>query len=132
MNPRSSGFSLVETLVVIAVIAILATLALPSITGAKRSSEMVVARQQQTQLQQALDAWIVANSSGNLTLADARSAYAGRADKLSLVQPYLRGAGTTFSGSGSRISSDALNAIGKTLLFSSWDSTNQPIVGMSD
>ena len=137
--PRAAhpGFSLVEVLVVVTVIGILSTLIVSSITGAARDSRMVVARQQQAVLQEALNSWIAAASSGTNSLSAARSAYAAASTasaKLALLQPYLQA--STYEhfanySSGTAISSEALQRVGASLQFSTWSATNYPSVDMS-
>lgn len=128
--PHLLGFSLVELLVVVAAIAIFSGLAISYVGGASESSRLVVARQQQVQLQTALDAWIAAQSSGTGGLAAAKSAYSSSASAmLSALAPYLREPGI-FSASGGGVSSSALSGAGKTLQFSSWSDGSYPKVLM--
>jgi len=129
-NANNLGFSLVELLVVISAIAILSGLAISYIGGASENSRLLVARQQQVQLQTALDAWISANSSGTAGLAGAKAAYSSDASSmLSALAPYLREPGI-FSSSGGGVSSAALSGAGKTLQFSSWGDGSYPKVLM--
>jgi prepilin-type N-terminal cleavage/methylation domain-containing protein len=124
------AFSLVEILVAIAVIGILSGLAVSFIGGASEQSSLVVARQQQVQLQSALDSWIAAQSSGTAGLVGAQAAYSSDASAmLSALAPYLREP-DIFSVSGGGVSSAALSKAGKTLQFSSWASGSYPKVLM--
>jgi len=124
------AFSLVEILVVIMAIGILSGIAISYIGGASKNTSTVVARQQQVQLQGALDAWIAAQSSGTAGLAGAQAAYSVDASAmLSALGPYLRDP-DIFSASGGGVSSAALDKIGKTLQFSSWSGTGYPKVLM--
>jgi prepilin-type N-terminal cleavage/methylation domain-containing protein len=124
------AFSLVEILLVIAVIAILSGLAVSYVGGASDNSRMLVARQQQVQLQTALDSWIAAQSSGTAGLGGAKAAYStDAATMLSALSPYLRDPGI-FSVSGGAVSSSALSAAGKSLQFSSWTDSSYPKVLM--
>ncbi len=134
--PRSShpcssrAFSLVEILIVIAVIAILSGLAFSYIGGASEQASVVVARQQQVQLQSALDAWIAAQSSGPAGLSGARNAYSTDASAMvSTLSPYLRDP-SIFTVSGGGVSSAALSKIGKSLQFSSWGESTYPKILM--
>ena len=129
-GPSNLGFSLVELLVVVAVLAILSGLAVSYVGGASENSRLLVARQQQVQLQTALDAWITARSSGTAGLAGAKAAYSSDASSmLSALGPYLREPGI-FSSSGGGVSSAALSGAGKTLQFSSWGDGGYPKVLM--
>jgi len=129
-NANNLGFSLVELLVVICAIAILSGLAISYVGGASENSRLLVARQQQVQLQTALDAWITHKSSGTAGLAGAKAAYSSDASAmLSDLAPYLREPGI-FSSSGGGVSSDALSGAGKTLQFSSWGEGSYPKVLM--
>lgn len=124
------AFSLVEILLVVAVIGVLSGLAMTYMGGTSEHSRTLVARQQQVQLQTALDAWITARSSGTAGLAGARSAYStDAAAMLTALGPYLREPGI-FSASGGGVSSSALAAIGKSLQFSSWTEGSYPKVTM--
>ena len=124
---QATAFSLIEILIVIAVIAILSSLLIPQISRVKESAQISVARQQQTELQTALGNWVVAQSSGSGGLAAARAAYTGT--KLSLLQNYLQ-AGTyaSLSGSGDTVTSAALSAANAHLQFSDWPLDGQPTV----
>lgn len=125
-----SAFSLVEALLVVAVIAVLSGLAVSYVGGASDTSKLLVARQQQVELQTALDAWITAKSSGTAGLAGAKSAYSTDCSAmLAALGPYLRDPGV-FSTSGGSVSSAALAASGKSLQFSSWTEGSYPKVLM--
>jgi prepilin-type N-terminal cleavage/methylation domain-containing protein len=125
---RSSGFSFVEILVAVAVIAVLSALLIPRIAGINEASNAVVARQQQAELQTALGNWIVTKSSGPGGLAAARDGYTGT--KLDLLQPYLQASTyASLDGDGDIVESPALDKASAYLQFSPWTaSTQQPIV----
>lgn len=129
----ASAFTLIEILLVIAVIGIMSALILTSVGNATRDSRLVVARQQQVVLQEALHAWIAAQSSTS-SITTVRSNYTGTSDKLALLQDYL-GDGTynhmVEYTTNSQIGSDALQKSGKYLQFSAWTTTNYPTVSMA-
>jgi type II secretory pathway pseudopilin PulG len=126
-SAKVAALSLVELLIVIAVIAILTSLLIPYISPMQRSTQEAVARQQQAQLQTALDNWIVARSSASGGLAAARAAYTGT--KLALLQNYLQEATyASLSGNGDTVSSAALDGANASLQFSSWNVGQQPTV----
>lgn len=113
------GFSLVELLIVIAVLAILSALVIPQILRVRESAHLSTARQQQVELQTALGNWIVSQSSASGGLAAAKSAYTG--NKLALLQNYLQPATyAALTGSGDDVSSAALEGAHAKLQFSSW------------
>ena len=122
------GFSLLEILVVIAVIGVMLTMALAYVVGAARTAKQTTARQQQAELQTALGNWIVAQSSGYGGLAAARTIYneSGGA-KLQLLENYLQAATyANLSGDGDIVTSDALDSSNAYLQFSAWNSGQQP------
>ena len=127
-GPRGlAGISLVELLIVIAVLAILSALLIPFVSPMQRSAHEAVARQQQAQLQTALDNWIVATSGAAGGLAASRAAYTGT--KLSLLQNYLQDATySSLSGEGDTVTSAALDGANAYLQFSSWNVGQQPTV----
>lgn len=125
-----AGFSLVEILVVVAILGTLAALLLPYISPVRGAASQQVARQQQAELQTALGNWIVAQSSGSGGLAAARAAYNGAAgSKLQLLEKYLQTATYSgLSGSGNNVTSTALDNANAYLQFSDWTSGGQPTV----
>lgn len=132
---RCGGFTLIELLLVIAIIGILSTLIITTVVNASQDARTVVARQQQISVQDALNSWVAANSSGTNTLQSARTAYSGAGTalaKLALLSNYLHP--ETYShltnySTSSQIKSDAMSKAGVYLQFSTWGTTNYPIVG---
>ena len=123
----SKGFSLVEILLVVAIVALLSALLIPQVSNIRNGASLSVARQQQAELQTALGNWIVARSSGPGGLAAARAAYTGT--KLALLQNYLQEATySSLSGSGDTVTSAALDSANAYLQFSSWSVGQQPTV----
>lgn len=128
MHPeKAAAFSLVEMLLVILVIGITAAFLVPQIRNVKQSSQVAIARQQQAELQVALNNWIATASSGPGGLAAAETAYSG--NKLALVGVYLHPSTLdSLSGTGDTVTSDALTGAGAYLQFSAWSSSNPPVV----
>lgn len=96
INDRSrnplTGFTLVELLLVISVIAIMGALAISHFSNASQDTRRVVARQQQAALQGAVNAWVARQVSGNNSVGDARAAYnvpTTSRGKLDLIRTYL-------------------------------------------
>ena len=125
----SGGFSLIEVLIIVAVLGVLATLLIPYISPVREGAQEAVARQQQAELQSALGNWIAATSAQPGGLAAARSAYNSAGTKLDLLQNYLQ-AGTyaSLTGTGSKVTSAALTGAGASLQFSSWSVGGSPSV----
>ena len=89
---RDPGFTLVELLLVISVIAIMGALAISHFSNASQDTRRVVARQQQAALQSAVNAWVAGQVSGNNSVGEARTSYntpATSKDKLDLIRTYL-------------------------------------------
>ena len=134
------GFTLIELLLVIAIIGILSTLIITTVSNASTDARTVVARQQQITLQDALNAWVAATSSGRAdsnslpnTLQTARTAYSNASPKLALLSNYLDPSTyshlTNYSTNNqNQIKSDAMNKIGVHLEFTNTWTTNYPIV----
>lgn len=93
---QNRGFSLIELLIVIAVIGILASLVIGQIANAAQESRRIVSRQQQVVMQNAVNAWVLAYAAQEGALEKAREVYnkEGAAtrtarSKLQLIAEYL-------------------------------------------
>lgn len=139
MKPHRSAiafraFTMVEMLIVIAVIGIMSALVISAFSNAAQDTRRVVARQQQAAVQNAVNAWVnsVSQSQG---LAEARNLYnlAGSSKgRLQLVQAYLDEAtlshfltNTTTNG---EVKSAALSKTGQYLLLDTWNTASYPKV----
>lgn len=126
---RQTGLSLLELLVVVAIIGILAALLTPYVSPMQGAASAQIARQQQAELQTALGSWLAAQSAGSGGLAAARTTYNGAGSKLALLQDYLQPSTySSLSANGNSVSSAALSKAGATLQFSSWGIESPPSV----
>jgi len=133
---KGKGFTLIELLLVIAIIGVMSSLIITTVANASQDARMVVARQQQVVLQDALNTWIASATSGTNTLNTARATYTSASTslaKLALLTNYLHsetyGHLTNYSSSD-QIKSEAMTKAGVYLRFSAWATTNYPIVEM--
>jgi prepilin-type N-terminal cleavage/methylation domain-containing protein len=123
------ALSLIEILIVIAVIGVLAALFIPYISNFQSGAQESVARQQQAELQTALGNWISAASSTSGGLAAARATYTSTDNKLSLLQNYLQAATyANLQSSGNSVTSAALTGSRASLQFSSWTVGGAPSI----
>ncbi|MEI6034292.1 MAG: type II secretion system protein [Verrucomicrobiae bacterium] len=132
---RASGFTLIELLLVIAIIGIMSTLIITTVSNAAVDARLTLCYQQQVTLQDALNAWIAANSSGTNTLASARNTYNGASTAAGwlglLGSEYLHQ--STYdhllsNSTGTQIKSEAMIKSSKSLKFTTWSATNYPTV----
>lgn len=131
---RPGAFTLVEVLIVIAVIGIMSALVISAFSNAAQDTRRVLARQQQAAVQNAVNAWVnsVSQTQG---LAQARSLYnlaSTSRGRLQLVQSYLDEAtlshflaNTTVNN---EVKSAALAKTGQYLLLDTWVASSYPKV----
>jgi prepilin-type N-terminal cleavage/methylation domain-containing protein len=133
LRKNAPAFTLVEVLLVIAIIGIMSALVVSSISNSVADSRMVLARQQQAVLQEALHAWATAQTAGTGSLQTARSNYSS-SNGLALVQDYLDPSTynhfVEYSTNSGQIQSEAMAKSGVYLVFSTWTTTNYPRVNM--
>lgn len=131
----AGAFTLIELLIVIAIIGIMSTLVLTTVSNAAMDARRTLAYQQQVTLQDALNAWIAANSSGTNSLSQAQTIYnaasAGTGRLNLLSNNYLHN--STYlhflsNSTGTTIRSDAMVKSGMTLAFTTWTASNYPTV----
>lgn len=131
-SPSREAFTLIEMLLVVAVIGILTSLVIAAVSNSAADARLVIARQQQATVQEALNAWI---SSTNIS--GARSAYSGKsaAQRLLLVSGYLDTNARwykeyTVDGAGNiQTPNMKLTAPSPvSLTFEDWTSSNYPVV----
>jgi prepilin-type N-terminal cleavage/methylation domain-containing protein len=122
-SKRSRGFSLIEMLIVLAVIGIMASLIISSIAGAASETRNAVGRQQQVVIQEALNTWIAHQPGG---IAASRTAYNNAGTSLArlyLIKEYID-KGTydhlIESSSANKVQSDAMKRNKKYLALADW------------
>jgi len=132
------AFTIVELLIVIAVIGIMSALVISSFTGAAQDTRRVVARQQQVAIQSAVNAWVTSTSatsglSGSLTLYNTAGSSMGR---LNLVSRYLDDSTvahfTLNSTTGGAVKSVALVKTGQQINLPAWQTSSYPKVELAD
>jgi prepilin-type N-terminal cleavage/methylation domain-containing protein len=134
-NPGRKAFTLVEMLIVISVIAVMAALVVSAFSNAAQDTRRVVARQQQTAVQNAVNAWVTAESSGTSSLAAALKLYNAESeslDKLILVGGYLDEKSydhfVANTDDGNAVQSAALKKTDQYLELSDWVAGSYPKV----
>jgi len=134
--PEIKAFTLIEMLIVIAVIGIMSALVISAFTGAAQDTRKVIARQQQAAVQNAVNAWVNRTSSAvGVGLTGARTAYNAEdtgKKKLILVGAYLDDSTlehlTASTTDDNKIQSQALKKIEQYLELSDWNASSYPKV----
>lgn len=134
---HSSAFTMVEMLIVIAVIGVMSALVISAFTGASQDTRKVIARQQQAAVQNAVNAWVNSESSRidattkkSVGLSGARTTYNAAANakaKLALVGKYLDESTLDHfnknTSDNSKIQSQALKKTDQHLALENWAAT---------
>lgn len=135
-----AGFTLTEALLTMAVVGIISSLVVSTMTNAARDASRMVARQQQAEVQNAVNAWVVGQSRDRMTgqfrsLESIRADYNSRSTPLArfnLIGTYLDDSTvthfTTYTSNSGKVQSDALKKAGQYLDLSSWTSGSYPKV----
>jgi len=131
------AFSLVELLLVIAIIAIMASIVIAAFSNASADSREVLVRQQQAVVQEAINSWIAYRSGASRSLSSARTEYNAAGTgiaRLALVQAYLDSA--TYShlvantSNNDQVRSDAMVMTAQYLEITDWPSGSYPKVNL--
>ena len=141
MKRTRNAFTLIEMLIVIAIISVLAAMAISSFSNAAQDSREVLVRQQLATVQEAVNNWAsrqigkVSTSGGNPgTIEQVRVAYNApttAAARLLLFQGYLdeaTRASITVNSTTGRLTTDAMLQTGYYLTLPSWSSGSYPKV----
>ncbi|MCE9519828.1 MAG: prepilin-type N-terminal cleavage/methylation domain-containing protein [Verrucomicrobia bacterium] len=146
---RPAGFTFIEALMTIAIMAMMATLVISAFSNAGTDSARIVSRQQQATLQSALNAWVNGESnrtdviSATLgtgrprTIAQIQTAYnavTGNLARFNLISPYLDSNTTSYFttySSSTQILSDALNTTKQYIAFPDWAANSYPQVTLN-
>ena len=130
------AFTMVEMLIVIAVIGIMSALVISAFSNAAQDTRRVIARQQQASVQNAVNAWVNSTSQQS-GLAEARRLYnlAGSSKgRLQLVGSYLDASTLSHflnpsnTVNNAEVRSAALKKTNQYLLLDSWLSNSYPKV----
>ena len=134
--PKANAFTMIEMLIVIAVIGIMSALVVSTFSNAAQDTRRVVARQQQAAVQNAVNAWVNSVSQQH-GLAHARNLYnlAGSArGRLQLVHAYLDDATLAHflsnTTNNDQVRSAALAKTGQHLALDAWSSNSYPKVDL--
>lgn len=132
-----AGFTLIELIIVIAVIGIMSALAISSLSNGATDAREIVARQQQATVQSAVNGWVVGQLSGTASLSQVRTTYNTKTtsmERLGLVQDYLDEVSythfTDMSEDSDEILSAALSKLGWHLSLPDWESGSYPKVDL--
>jgi general secretion pathway protein G len=87
-DPRLRGFTLIELMIAVAILAILASIAVPQYASAIRTARVAKARQELVTIAQAVDAYM-ANNAGQLPLTLYQVGFGGKRDPWGVPYCYL-------------------------------------------
>jgi len=133
---KNNGFSLIEILMVIAIIAVMAALVINAFSNAANDSRDTVARQQQAALQSALSSWIGQQVSSTQTISQVKAIYTAGLDddgnvgngssahRLNLIKDYLDDRSydhfKSYTSDATKVRSAAMVKVKKFISLSDW------------
>jgi prepilin-type N-terminal cleavage/methylation domain-containing protein len=134
-HTQKAAFTLVELLIVIAIIAVMASLVISAFSNAAQDTRQVVANQQQAVVQEAVNSWVAQASSGTNSLAAARTQYnlsTTSLARLTLVRAYLDDGTynhlTNNTTNADQVRSEAMSKAGRYLQITDWPTNSYPRV----
>ncbi len=147
---QHSGYTLIEALMVIAIMGLMATIVVTSFSNVNIDSSRIIARQQQAAIQNAVNAWVNSDTNrvdvinattgtGKLrTIAEIQATYNALTTALArfnLIAPYLDNNTssyiTTSTTVSSKINSDALAASSQYIGMPDWVTGSYPQVTLN-
>jgi prepilin-type N-terminal cleavage/methylation domain-containing protein len=136
-RPRKTpAFTLIEMLIVLAIIGVLAAIIISQIANATFETRRIVSRQQQVVLQTAVSSWIMQNTTTQ-PINSVRTAYNTAADskaRLALVGGYLDpdvyAHFMSQTTDVAKVQSDAMKRAGKWIELPDWSSGSYPRVNL--
>lgn len=137
---RKSGFTLTEALLTMAIIGIISSIVVSAMSNAAQDASRMVARQQQAQVQNAVNAWVSGQTRDTTTgqvrsLESIRSDYNSRGTSLArfnLIDDYLDETSaehfTDTTTNSDRVKSEAMVTARQYLTLGTWVSGSYPKV----
>jgi len=126
-------------IIVIAVIGIMSALAISAFSNGSNDAREIVARQQQATIQSAINAWVCAQLTGDVTVSSLRATYnlvEGSEARLALISGYLDEVSydhfVSESGreEGGEIESSATSRLGWHFSLPDWEGDSYPKVDL--
>jgi len=140
---RSSGFTLTEALLTMAIIGIISSIVVSAMSSAAKDASRMVARQQQAQVQNAVNAWI-SGQTRDLATGQVRSLESVRGDynsrgtslaRFNLISGYLDESTaehfTDTTTNSDRVKSEAMANARQYLTLGTWVSGSYPKVELT-
>lgn len=141
MKLTRNAFTLIEMLIVIAIISILAAMAISSFSNGAQDSREVLVRQQLATVQEAVNNWaarqigrVTSNGGNPLTIEQVRTSYNATTTasaRLLLFQGYLDDStrvGISVNNGNGRLTTNAMLQTGYFLTLPTWDIGSYPKV----